>query len=94
LTFLTIDCIEKQKTELIGEVYLVLLHSSYNFSKERKKITKDIISFISTYGFRPKINRYLNSVQVAKTHLSFATAFFHISEPNKGTKGPKNHSLG
>jgi hypothetical protein len=20
--------------------------------------------------------------------------FFHISEPNKGTKGPENHSLG
>jgi hypothetical protein len=30
---------------------------------------------------------------VAKNHLSFATAFFNIIEPNKGTKGPQNHSL-
>jgi hypothetical protein len=32
--------------------------------------------------------------QVAKNHLSFATAFFHIFEPDKGRKGPENHSLG
>jgi hypothetical protein len=32
--------------------------------------------------------------QVAKNHLSFATAFFfHIFEANKGTKAPENHSL-
>jgi hypothetical protein len=37
---------------------------------------------------------YVNSVQVAKTHLSFATAFFPISESNKDTKGPENHCLG
>jgi hypothetical protein len=49
------------------------------------------------FDLKRKIQREwtLNSIQVAKTHLSFATAFFfHISEPNKGTKGPENHSLG
>jgi hypothetical protein len=29
----------------------------------------------------------------AKNHLSFAIGFFHIFEPNKGTKGPENYSL-
>jgi hypothetical protein len=28
------------------------------------------------------------------TSVSLQQHFFHISEPNKSTKGPENHSLG
>jgi hypothetical protein len=40
------------------------------------------------------LKKKLMLTQVAKNHLSFATAFFHIFEPDKGRKGPENHSLG
>jgi uncharacterized membrane protein YobD (UPF0266 family) len=40
-------------------------------------------------------NFFLKWVQVAKTHLSFATAFFQYAFLNqiKAQKGPENHSL-
>jgi hypothetical protein len=43
-------------------------------------------------AFKIDLQNYIRTIKLKHGHLH--QHFFHISEPNKGTKGPENHSLG
>jgi hypothetical protein len=59
-------------------------HSYRN--RSQIKTTFDFAETVKTPAYYRIYEKLVNSVQVAKTHLSFATAFFYISEPNKGAQ--------
>jgi hypothetical protein len=58
----------------------------------KKKV--DCLNFDIRHRRQDLTSSIVNSYRLQRHTCHLQQHFFHISGPNKGTKGPENHSLG